>query len=286
MKVRIGGLEHRFTAGAGASQLQAIENQISGGIIQKVVEEAQEITPKFLRRLRTRLQAAATGEANAIFQTITGIIDTPRGSTADLGIRYMDLMRGAPSGATGPGGRVSWEDLDLSPSYAMRKRKARPANRSRFFRYNNHLRNYLARQGPSIVRSRLGGIQVDVDETPVSSRSSSQRLYAGKVFWRSVVNPEDIKSILLGRVTVTMFPRLTPSLAPMLSTRRWTDSGKGAMERQMFAGTKAAQKLVNKGNPFRPLVTPTVQFFMLVRIPAAIRNSLNNYLTRTGIRLD
>ncbi|AKU43543.1 hypothetical protein CPT_Seuss17 [Caulobacter phage Seuss] len=275
MKVRVGRVQL-------GSDLSAVEKQIAGELVANSIDKAQEISPRFLRRLGARIQMAAMSEANDIFDVVVGIIDSPKFSTSDMGVRYADVIRGAPAGTSGPGGRVSWSDLSLR--YAGYKRRHRPANRDRMFRYNNGLRNYLDRQGLSIVKSRLGGIQVKVDVTPPAN--SEVRKYKTGQIWRQTIFPEEVASLALGRVSVTMFPRLSPSLAPMLSSRKWTDSGTGKLERQLFAGTRAADKLVNRNRPYRPLVTPVLQFFMLVRIPSAIKRSVRNYLGRTGIARD
>lgn len=280
MKVRIGGVQHQWSPGA--SKAVEITNQIAGSLASVVINNAYELTPRFLRRLKLRLQAAATAEANRIFGVILAAMDQTRSSTS--GLSYSDVMSGtslAP-GINAPGGRIIWPEL--SYAYAIRKGRTRPQNKNRFFQNSGQLRNYFTRQGASIVRSRLGGVQVTVDESPAHSAAS--RRYDGRTVWRRAILPEEVSNLLLGRVEVSMFPRLTPALAPMLSTRRWTDAGSGAMERQMFSGTRAVNKLVNRNRPYRPLVAPTVQFFMLVRIPSAIKRALSTYLSKAAIRAD
>ena len=280
MKVRIGSQVFQSGPGAGALKAREIEDQIAGNLASIAIKDAYDLSPRLLRGMRSRLQAGAMAEADRIFDVVTSIMDKPQGTPA--GFVYTDLMRGVSLDPTirAQGGRITWPDF--SSRYYMFKKRNYSANRRRFFRLTNHLQSYFSRQGSSIVRNRLGGIQVSVDTSP--AHGAQVRRYAGNTVWRRAILPEEVSKLLLGRVEVTMFPRLSPALAPMLSTRRWTDAGRGGMERQMFAGTRTMHKLINGNRPYRPLVSPVVQFFMLVRIPNAIRRALNNYLSRTALR--
>ena len=251
-----------------------IEAQIVKTIVDQVIENALDLTPRFLRRMEQRLQTVATAEANRIFSTITSIIDRPQRGGAG-GFSASDMMSGVEIDpifkprALAKGGSVQWQEL--SYRYALRKHTG--PNRDRFFRKSNAMRNYFARQGSTIVRNRLGGVEVKVQQTNIPKPGVGRD-----------VLPEQVAHLVFGRINVTMFPRLTPSLAPMLSTRDWTSSNGGQMERVIFSGTRTADKLLNRANKHRPLVTPVVQFFMLVRIPNAIRRNLQDYLQRTGRR--
>lgn len=270
MKITIGG---KLMPGREVDT-RAYEREITKMISDKITDRAIDVTPRLLRGLRDRIQAAAMSEANKIFENLIATTDRPRQQLSSMNLTGFDVARGGPRDMPTPRGFIRWPELSLKYGLHKGRRKRKPENRNRMFRYNDVMRNYFKRSGQSIVRSRLGGIQVSVDDKVAKT---SEARGTG-----SYVEASKVGNLVLGRVTVTMFPRLSPALAPMLSSRRWTDHGNGAMERVMFGGTRTLDKLLNKGQAFRPLVAPTVQFFMLVRIPAVVRRNVADYFKRTG----
>jgi hypothetical protein len=286
MKVRIGGVERSV---ANQSDLKQVEDQIANTIVNGAIAEALDITPRFLDRLQERVQISATREANRVMDTIVDVIDNPQFGT-DPGLNGANLTRGTDLFASG---RVDWKPLSFR--YTMRKdrqvrrwgagAKAARARSSKMFFNRGTLRNYLKGRGSTIIRNRLGGMEVKVDRklTDRSFMSANNR-------WTKrasdFLGEGDVGRIVLGRVELTMFPRLSPAMAPMLATRRWTDAGDGAMEKAVFGGTKTLAKLLNRRDAYRALLTPVVQFFMLVRIPAAVNRSVTDYLRRTSIGAD
>lgn len=272
MKVRIGSGPVQKNP-----DLTAVQNQIIATIVDQAVQSSIDMTPRFLRRLRERVQTVATNEANQIFKVITSIIDRPAKSGTG-GFSASSLMSGIEIDpifkprALAAGGAITWPEL--SYRYAMQKSKT--GNRYRFFRNKNTMRNYFKGRSANIIQGRFGGVQVSIDQSEVKRRRNAT----------ASILPEDVSRIVLGSISVNIFPRLTPALAPMLSTRQWTSTNGGKLEASIFSGTRTAAKLLNRRNSHRPLVTPVVQFFILVRIPNAIRRNLQDYLRRTGNRAD
>lgn len=277
MKVRIGGVRQDVNS---PGDLQKLKATIANTIVDGVVSEALEVTPRVLRRLKERVQVAATMEANKIFDVIADTIGKRRQAINTQNLTADDLMKGVPRDSVPMSGGyyVPWPEL--SYRYARWKGKKRPGAEYQMFRLTGAMRTYFARQGPTIIRNRLGGMEVNVDETFKRAYVSGGNY---KLVKRELVDEGDVAKIVMGRVTLTMFPRLSPAMAPMLATRRWTDGGDGTLERSVFGGTKTAAKLMNRRNKFRPLVTPTLQFFMLNRIPAAVNRSMRDYFRRTSI---
>lgn len=278
MKVRIGAVQHRVDT-AQRARLDAVQTDIAAAIVKAAVAESVEISPRYLKTLERRLAAAAREEAAKIFDVILGIIDQPRFGGA--GVSQADVKRGAPRGPLNPSApAIRWPALTLN--YQRQKARRYPANKYRMFRRTNALRRYLSSRGGNFVQSRLGGIVVRSDTQ--APRGALTRQYRGEAVWRQTVLQEELPDRVIGRVSVTIFPKLSPSLAPGLATRRWTrvDPNRG-FERVYFRGAKAAEKLMNREQSFRPLVSPVTQYFVLARIPNAINQSLKGYLRRTDI---
>lgn len=282
MKIVIGGDARKFAVGDTTAVTKA-EVALENFLIGEVVQKAQELTPVFLNRLGKRLQMVASDEAARIFDVVIDIIDQPvRGGRT---ISYNDLVRGInmdPTIGSKAGGAIKWPSL--TKHYEDQKDRKRSRNKGRFFRYNDAMRNLQFRaRGRSIVNSKLGGIVIDVDRNDVKG-SSGRYLARTSPAWDKQILASEVKGELLGRVTVNIFPRLSPSLAAGLGTRRWADAGDGKMEKFIFGSdTKTSAKLTARGYK-RPLVAPIVQFFILARIPSAIKKATNNLLTRTGLK--
>lgn len=286
MKVQIGGVRRSI---ANQSDLRRAEEDISKLITAGAVAEAIELTPRFLDRLEDRVRRAATGEAERMMDIIVSLMDKPQPG-ANPGISGSDLTRGTDLFASG---NLSWKPL--SDRYARSKDlmvrrwgmtgKTARARSSRYFVNKATLRNYLKGRGPTIIKNRLGGMEVTVDRK-LTDRSFMSANHKWTPRASDLIMDGDVGKIVLGRVTLTMFPRLSPAMAPMLATRQWTSGGDGAMEKAMFGGTKTLHKLLNRRASYRPLITPVVQFFMLSRIPAAVNRSVTDYLRRTNLSVD
>lgn len=284
MKVRIGGQARQVNTPA---DLKAVEREIAGNMVRGVTAAALDVTPRFLQRLKERVEVAATMEANRIMSLMVSLIDKPRRRLQDQGLSAAELMVGMDLSTSARrsltmSGSVRWQELN--PKYSRSKDKRFPQHRNNMFKARGTMRNYFKGRGANIIRSRLGGIQVQVDRT-LTDRSypaGNNRWVTRAGDFLSTDAGDEVTKVALGRVTVTMFPRLSPSMAPMLSTRRWTDSGTGAMEEAVFGGTRTLDKLMNRYGSYRPLLTPVVQFFMLNRIPAAINRTLQDYIQRTS----
>lgn len=292
MRVRFGGFDARLAPGDRRS-LAEIERGIAAEVQQEVIDRAIEISPQYLRRMGERVKLAATSEARKLMDVLVALLDRPGRGLGNYWLRSTDLMVGSRlSPAANPGGSIRW--AQYTHRYLMHKRKRFPTKVDRTYVYTGALRDYFKGRGRTIIENRLGGVEVQVDDgVEMRRRNPNNRRYRGL---NRPINPagilarpntpvktgKTVEKAVLGRITVTMFPRVGPSLVPMLASRRWTTTGTGALEREIFGGTRAAHKLASR--TYRPLFTPALQFFMLVRIPGAITATLNDYFRRTGLR--
>jgi hypothetical protein len=287
MKVQIGGVQRSLVS---AADLEKAEDAVANLITANAVASVMDVSVKSLTRLEERIRTAATAETARMMDVIVAIMDKPQPGLSP-GISGSDLTRGTNLFASG---RLGWKPL--SDRYARSKDlmarswgltgKAARGRSSRYFTHRGTLRNYLKGRGASIIKNRLGGMDVQVDKKlRAESYMSGNNKYVTKglkdIVWESSDGAGDAASIVLGRVTLTMFPRLSPAMAPMLATRRWTDAGDGAMEKAMFGGTKTLSKLLNRRNAYRPIITPVVQFFMLSRIPAAVNRAVTDNIRKS-----
>ena len=276
MKIRLGGQAF------GNGNVAEVERKLGEILSRQIKTRVVTLSKKFVATLRIRLLEAATAEANKLFDVIVDLMD--RTVYGDPGIDASDLLKGVDlsSGIPRPTGRVDWRPL--STKYAMFKSRRSgshktftPGNENRMFRYNDGMRTYFKGSGNSIIQRRLGGITVTIAEIAGNNTDAISE----------VGRPDEntLNRLLLDKITVHIFPNVTSLMAPGLATRKWNDvSDTGDLEKDLFGGTLTARKLMNRADAYRPLLTPTLQFFMLTRIPNAVKQSLNKYLNKTQSR--
>ena len=132
-----------------------------------------------------------------------------------------------------------------------------------------------------MVEGRFGGVTIDVQPAQAVTNSLDMDGKGKPQDYRAISEGDrPSNSTLLGKINIRIFPNIATSLLPGLASRRWSDTGStnGAMERAMLAPS-VALKLAGGGVggtevPYRPLILPITQFWMLVRIPNAIARAL------------
>lgn len=247
----------------------SVGQELADQIVSAAVNRTFAVTPQRLRELAMRLELAANEEALYLFDAISQVIERGRDN-------FSAGQIGNPKDAN-PSGVVRW--AKLSPAYARWKaRRGTAAKRGsttrvgRSSRYvqqyagmytlSGDLKRYFDRNGASIVLNRFGGVRVQVNTKSLQGSTVRGR---GTATLRTE----------LGRITVTIFPRVSQSLMPMLASRRWDKTDKYTfLERNMLPPHVADKLSGGQHGPVRPLVTPTVQFFILHRIPGAISREL------------
>lgn len=287
MRIKIGGGPvEMFTAGKARDVQKKIQDQILGAITRETIE----VNVPRIQRLGDAIRATATLEALQLFNVVGDIIDKREGGVSAL------TMRGRGPSAF-KGSTITWPALNFRYALWKERRAARRMmtlkrrpNRAKqseglrragsFFILDGKLRAYLKRSGASIVLSRYGGVQVDVDTTGLPGRGRRLREFALNKGDGSLSSERDMK-ILLGRIRVSIFPRISPSLLPGLASQRWSETFQQAtFEKATLPGT-IANKLSGGRGPYRPLVLPVTQFFVMNRIPGVITAQINKTLGRT-----
>lgn len=280
----------------GRSRLRGQPDELARKVADKLLGAATAETIKLsrprIRRLAAKIRAAANIEVEKLMPTIVSVMDRDlhgnwqRGST----LTYQDLMKGASlTTAFANMGYFErqlpqWAPLD--PTYLAWKEKHTPANASRMFEASGEMVSFFEASGAAILRSRLGGVRVET-RTPRGLRTG---------YFENEVNEEDVRrvktyqEIIFGSITVSIFPNLAKAMLPALASGsgRWTDLGTGRggeIENYIFEGNQEiVQKLVNKNHPYRPLLLPVIQFWMLVRVPNAIFGVLQEHIRRAKPR--
>lgn len=264
-----------------------------------------DMSPETMRDIRDRLQAVATGEAQALLDEILAIMDQPQAGQPNL---Y---------------GRIPWEKH--TAAWTKRKAKRWNGNRHKYFKASGKLAGYFSRYRQAIIQNRLGGVRIVLDEAELESRREKRRgNYTGNYqVGKTIAVPgemlgarrgKDLRTILMGTLTLKIFPKASVGMFPGLASGRWTQVPDRPLFEQTFPG-KNKFKLTSRGSrpsavrryametvqgtsaarakmknpqarvqslfsqdprPQRPFVTPLVQYWALTRIPRAIADALRD----------
>lgn len=271
MKVRIGngGFEP-------VTSLETLEKRISNKLVETIADRVYEIGPTRVRRIGELIKDVAVEEAHKLFTTLSALIDQIDSGESYASFAAADLMTGITAdwgylrnGALS--GQVTWNAL--SDHYYQFKRRHTPAHANQFFQFESGLKAEFDHFGVTLTDNVLGGVQVEVTPKLLEAQALGDR--------------ELVQELLLGSIMVHIFPKVTASLLPGLASQRWSEVNmEGDFEREAFSDAEGsfgiAKKLVNKANPYRPLVAPAVQFWILNRIPQAIYRRLSTYFNKAG----
>lgn len=267
MKVRIGNQPV-------SDDMDRAEKQIVQELMKTVHQGVDEISEKQLKYAADIAQQAAIYEASQLFQVLADILDedTLTGNSS-IGLDARLLSQGAsyPQDFSPLDGNdrgiIPWKDYSVG--YSKWKERHYPDHYQQFFVLDQSLKSYFKGRADSIISSRFGGVRINVSPQTTELDDNFEA---------------DLAVIELGRVIINIFPDINSSLLPGLSSGRWTDTlENGDFERDTFSGLKTAAKLVQSHNDvdtYRALVAPAVQFWVLVRIPAAIFARLSKYFKK------
>lgn len=287
MRVQVGNHAPRMlkrTTMAGMQGLNEIEQQIGTDLANSVTAESAEVSERWLEELADVVREAALQESGRMFPAIEALITGRPGAMGFSGsnLPYVrTLAYGDLNSVVDRSDSVSWDDL--SNSHIHRKAKHHPESVNQMFRYSGRLAKYFssANVGRNFVTGKLGGVEVKINRAYFHKNNLTQvNPLLAETFTRDRISKSSankragrtIANLLLGSVTVEIFPRLATSLLPMLSSNRWSDSGDGDLERALFPGKSSSMgaKLVNKSNPYRPLLTPVIQYWIALQMPDTI----------------
>lgn len=279
MKIRIGGgplsdqqaTQLRLSKVPTSTDLAKIENAIRDSLLASIKEEVLAISPQRLQKMADAVRMAATLEALKLFGEIGSLIDSQaRGIQGivrwkPLSYQY-EIWKGSYLRGRAKRGRGRHADVARASAAA-----------NSFFALSGRLNAYFKKNGHSIVLNRFGGVRVEADVSRLPKRRLTLIDATAEVQGRSF-------KFNLGRISVHMFPSISPHLMPMLASGRWSDtSEKASFERAMLPKGVADKLSGGKRGTYRPLVLPMTQFFILKRIPAAIQVAVSKQIK--GLRI-
>lgn len=258
------------------------QNKIAEGMLGHLKDKVVSVSPDRLRKTTAALVAAANTESLSLFDRVAeriGIESGAPGSTV-WAIHSHQLMG---SSGRDPGGSISWKSLSKRYSEWKTGRSSRLIKRRRrkveqrdyhtgIHDLTGTMKTYFEKNSRYIVTNRFGGIQADInlDRLREGMKPIVEDGSWGDAHWG------------LGRITLRIFPKLSPHLMPMLSSRQWiATSNETLLEREFLPPATANKLSGGKHGPVRPLVLPIVQFYILHRIPGAVYKALNQQFNTT-----
>ena len=288
------GKSRRPTAG-----MKKAANEMGGLVLENIMGEAASVSPGMLKKLGARIRLAANMEAALLMDTVFDVLEQNSGNASRPGGMSAKSMA-HPNPVAGINaktrGSVSWAPLTDRYYWAKSRkypgpwraggRHREPGSEDKFFELSGELKAYLSSQGRTIT-NKFGGVTVSVKLKGMArGRGDRNTGYGGReLAMARAAGPRPERSFeeaFLGRITVKIFPNISPMLLPMLSSRSWTTgSPDGAFEAAYVGNQTMRQRLSGNGiGRQRHLLQPITQFFILNRIPTTITNTINRYIGR------
>jgi hypothetical protein len=273
VKVRIGGQTLKDPS------LYEVQKRVSKQILKGIVADVEELGDKEVTRIAGLIREVAVDEAHKLFATLGDLIgqmkDGDSLSAAQLmaGTSYATLTAFSDAETPRATGNMQWPSLTLA--YWQRKKAQYPDVVNNFFQRTGAMKAEFTTFGASLSDNLLGGVDVTSSPTPMLPADLDDPT-------------ERAAQILMGSISVKIFPRVSPALLPGLASNAWTDVYmSGEFERDIFGDEEGAfrtgEKLANHIGHYRPFVAPAVQFWILTRIPNAIFRRLRTFLTKSRI---
>lgn len=261
-------------------------NEMGGLVLENIIGETASVSPGMLKKLGARIRLAANAEAALLMDTVFDVLEQNTGNASRPGgMNSKSMMHSNPVAGINvkTRGSVSW--APLTDRYYWSKARKYPGSQDMFFERSGELKAYLSGQGRTIT-NKFGGVTVSVKlkgmargrgdrNTGYGARALATARADGSVPERS------FEEAFLGRITVKIFPNISPMLLPMLASRSWAAvSPGGAFEAAYVGDQTMRQRLSGSENKQRHLLQPITQFFILNRIPTTVTNTINRYIGR------
>lgn len=235
---------------------KAFQDEVRDQVFEYIANKVVMITPGILRDLSRRLDAAGDAASSRMTDKILSVIDGSDGGT----------------GFSMRGGRINWlplsrewrEHKSQPPRNPRRVWRGNPANADKFFIHTGNLRSKLA---STDFGAKFGGVSV--------RDNNRVRRVNGRQLAQQAARSADIA---LADIDIKIWPRLSPALIPMLSSRRWTATSRG-FSTAVLGNTRNAKKLEGPtAARHRPLLQPIMQFWLIYQVPQAIKLALIRWL--------
>lgn len=285
MKIRIG---KSSAVKVEAEKISRVTDTIESQLLSDIKTETTDLSYKRMTMIRDELQLIATLEAAQMLRTAANIID----------LRHNGVYAQALPQAPGASGYLEWASLSnkylswkrnrekyrlkyLKRKPSPKQRRARYAKVEGFFFLDGVLRRFLRSNGRS-VSNRMGGVRIELN---MDKPNKDERM----TFFKKI-DVGDVQSRSykwqLGKITVRMFPLVSPGLMPGLASNQWSKTPDYAKFEKTIVGPDIYKRLV--GGPagmenndykmgeytYRPLILPIVQFYTLNRIPHVLGTAL------------
>jgi hypothetical protein len=273
--------------------MKTAANAMGGMVLENIVGEAASVSPKMLKKLAARIRLAANTEAALLMDTVFDVLEkNSSNASRPGGMNSKSMMHRNPVAGINAKtrGSVSWAPLTDRYYWAKSRKypgtRKNPGSADKFFELSGELKAYLSTQG-STITNKFGGVTVSVKLKGMRrGRGDSNTGYGGReLAMARAAGPRPERSFeeaFLGRITVKIFPNISPMLLPMLSSRSWSDVTPGGAFEAAYVGDQTMrQRLSGNGiGPQRHLLQPITQFFILNRIPTTVTNTINQYIGR------
>lgn len=252
----------RFSPDDLAAQ-ERVSGQISSMLLSSMASRGLSNSDATVKKVASAMEDAADRELVHLFSTMASVIEQssetqPQLTTSSLasGMVFAQGFRKSV-----PMNTIAW--APLTRRWSQRKFAKNMPGAGKMFKATGTLERYLGTNSEALAIKKLGLSEVTI-QTP-ETQADIRR----------------VKKLGLARIELRMMPKVSALLLPLLRSGKWTDNeGARRLDKNLFAGTSAGRKLAGASHTYRPFLVPTLQFFMIYRIPVAMRAAINNLVRK------
>lgn len=233
---------------------EAISQDLFSTMALKVLNQSDDT----VRGVARQMEEAADQELVKVFEIMAAAIDGTSSNTPQLTVQALsrDMQFAQGFRKRMPFQAIAWRDL--TPAWEYRKIRRGSPGASKMFKDTGLLQRYLGNNSDALAIKKLGFSQVTI--LPLDGTTNRRRLG-------------------LGRIEIRLMPKVSPFLLPMIRSGNWRDGGRN-LDFRLFQGSARFKLAGPSPERHRPFTGPALQFFLLYRMPSAIRARINNLVRK------
>lgn len=245
-----------------ASSLGRVAEAISNDLFSTMALKALNNRDDTIRAVAREMEDAADQELLKVFDVMASAIDGTNSNAPQLTVQALSQGMQYAQGFRKrmPFQSISWRPL--TPAWEYRKVRRRSLGIGHMFKNTGLLQRYLGGNSEALAIKKLGLSQVSVLPQDKDLPLGDPKNVA-------------IRRLGLARIELRLMPKVSPFLLPLIRSGNWRDGGR-RLDFRLFQGGARFKLAGPSHEAHRPFTAPALQFFLMYRIPSAIRAPIND----------
>lgn len=249
-----------------ASGYSRVAEAISADLFSTMALKALNNSDETIKAVAREMEEAADEELVKVFDVMASTIEGSSSNAPQLTVQSLSQGMQFAQGFRKrmPFQAISWRPL--TPAWEYRKIRRRSAGIGLMFKHTGLLQRYLGGNSEALAIKKLGLSQVSIVPQDKALPLRDPKNVA-------------VRRLGLARIELRLMPKVSPFLLPIVRSGNWRDGGR-QLDFKLFQGSARYKLAGPSPQAHRPFTAPTLQFFLMYRIPSAIRARINNKVRR------